>query len=326
VWRYTILASSFVLSGCSLDEAGFGGPGDTGVDAITKDVTVLDAFGGDGSSDAIAEDTSLDAAVPPCNPTAAFGNMTALAGTVNTGVYESTPMLTKDELGMFFARDTNGGRIGLFYATRAATNQPFGNDKELSSISGNQSIDTSPWVDDDMKLMLFASERGSDSRYHLYQATGDGTPDGWSNITRLSTIDWVDPAADLNPWLAPATGEVWFASDRMGTLDIFAAATTTTTPSFVSSLSTSQAESHPVLTADALTIFFERTDLQNKGHVFSATRATTSSPFGSPSQLTEFDQANTQSAPGWISADGCRMYFSTDRSGNFDIWMATRGS
>jgi Tol biopolymer transport system component len=311
------------LVSCGLDEAGTGASADAGKDVALKDVTVLDVATNDATSDVIA-DVASDV-VTTCNPTAPFGNLTSLAGVVNTGAYESTPMLTPDELGIFFARDTGGGKIGLFYATRGATNQPFGNANQLS-ISGNGSIDTSPWVDDKMMLMLFASERNGDKHYHLYQATGDGTPDGWSNVTELTTLNWSEPAADVNPWMVPSTGEVWFASDRMGSLDIFYALNTATPPAYYAALDTGQAESHPVLTADALTIFFERTDLQNKGHIFVATRASTFSVFGNVSQLTEFDQQGTQSAPGWLSADGCRMYFSTDRSGNFDIWMATRGS
>jgi hypothetical protein len=309
-----------VLSACSL-----GTPADGGSDAVVKDATILDVATNDAPSDVIV-DAAPDVPQPPCNPTAAFGNLNAVAGVVNTSAYESTPFLTKDELGIFFARDTGGGKIALFYASRGATNQPFGNDAELSSISSNQSIDTSPWVNDNLSSMLFASERNGDKHYHLYKATGNGQSDGWTNIMELTTLDWVEPAADLHPWVVPATGEVWFASDRLGSLDIYYAASTTTTPAWYAPLATNAAESHPVLTADALTIFFERTDSQNKGHIFAATRASTASLFGNVTQLMEFDSGQSQSAPGWISADGCRMYFSTDRSGAFDIWMATRGS
>jgi len=307
---------------CALDEAGTGAPDGAIADVAPKDVTVLDVMPSDAGD--ASDDVGSDVIQPPCNPTAAFGNMNAVAGNVNTGAYESTPMLTPDELGIFFARDTNGGRIGLFYASRGATNQPFGNANELS-LSGNASIDTSPWVDAKMSMMLFSSVRNGDNHYHLYQATGNGQPDGWSNIAKLTMLDAPEPAATLHPWLA-STGEVWFASDRLGSLDIYIAGSTQTLPAFYAPLSGIQAESHPVLTADALTIFFERTDAQNKGHIFVATRASTSVLFGNVTQLTEFDQGQSQSAPGWISADGCRMYFSTDRSGGFDIWMATRGS
>jgi Tol biopolymer transport system component len=309
-----------LLSACSLDEIGIGTSTDAGKDVGAKDVTILDVTANDVISDA-----PTDVPTTGCNPTAAFGNMNAVQGAVNTPAYESTPMLTPDELGMFFARDTGGGKIGLFYAARGATNQPFAIAAELS-LSSNQSIDTSPWVDDTMSTMLFASERNGDKHYHLYQADGDGTFDGWSNITALDALNRSDPVADLHPWLAPATGEVWFASDRLGTLDLYYASDVNSTPNLDTTLSTIAFESHPVLTADALTIFFERTDIQNKGHIFSATRATTSSSWGNVVQLTEFDTGQAQSAPGWISADGCRMYFSTDRSGGFDIWMATRGS
>lgn len=314
-----------VLTACGLDEAGLGTLADAGQDVVVKDVTILDVATNDANGDAIV-DAPPDVPLPPCNPTAAFANPTAIAGAVNTGAYEANPMLTNDELTMFFTRGTGGPGLALFYATRGATSQPFGNATQLS-LSTNQTIDTSSWVDDKLTTLLFASVRDQDKHLHLYQATGDGTPDGWTSITKLLVLDSLEPSADLHPWMAPASGEVWFSSDRAMTtnLDLYVAIGTQTVPSYYLPLNTTAAESHPVLTADALTIFFARDDNQSKSHVFVATRASTVALFGTATQLTAFDQGTTQSAPGWISQDGCRMYFTTDRGGG-DIYVATRGS
>lgn len=314
-----------LLSACSLDESGLGTGADAGQDVVVKDVTILDVAIDDGSGDAIV-DAPPDVPPPPCNPTAAFANPTAL-GVVNTGAYEANPMLTNDELTIFFTRGTGGQGLALFHTTRATTSQPFGNATQLS-LSTSQTIDTSPWVDDKLTTLLFASVRDPDKHLHLYQATGNGSFDGWTNITKLLALDALEPLADLHPWMAPASGEVWFASDRQTAtgLDLYVAFGTQAVPSNYAALNTIAAESHPVLTADALTIFFARDDNQSKSHVFVSTRTSTSALFGTATQLTAFDQAMTQSAPGWISQDGCRMYFTTDRSGAGDIWMATRGS
>ena len=61
-------------------------------------------------------------------------------------------------------------------------------------------------------------------------------------------------------------------------------------------------------------------------HVFRSTRASTAMPFVNPVQVTGFDFGDSNDTPGWLSPDGCRMYFTSDRSGNSDIWMGTRGS
>ena len=310
-----------LLVGCAIDESGLAADAgaDASIDVQPKDVTVLDITQPDATGDAIDEPP------PPCNPIAAFGNFVDLPGGVNTtGAYDGSPFLTSDELTIFFARDAGNNRLALFYATRAATSQPFAAAKKIGSISTNQTYDTAPFVDDALKQLYFSSVRDGNGHYHLYRATGDGSPDGWSAIAPLSALNWYEPAADLQMWVAQKTNEIWFASDRLGSLDLYTSPDTSTAPTYQTGLATSYAEVHPLLSGDALTLFFGRSD-GNVVHVYAATRANVAMPFVNPQIVGDFDFGNSNNTPGWLSPDGCRMYFTSDRGGDADVWMATRG-
>jgi hypothetical protein len=310
-----------VVAGCALDESGLSpeqdaAKADAAADA-PKDVTILDVTQDDAPPP--------DAPPPPCNPTAAFGSFAALSG-VNDGSYQGNPFLTSDELTLFFAGDAGGNRLALFYARRASTADAFPAPTKVSTISTNQTYDSAPFVDDAMTTLYFSSVRSGSGHFHLFEATGSGSPDGWSNVTRLDNLSWSDPAADLQMWVASGTGEVWFASDRAGSLDLYFALSTASTPSAYAALDTAFGELHPTLSHDGLSLFFARTDGSGVVHVWVSTRPSTSTPFTTATQVTDFDDGSANDLPGWLSPDGCRMYFTSDRAGSSDIWMATRGS
>ena len=125
-------------------------------------------------------------------------------------------------------------------------------------------------------------------------------------------------------WVAGTTKEIWFASDRLGSLDLYTSPDTSTAPTYQSGVATSYAETHPLLSGDALTLFFGRSD-GNIVHVYTAARANVAQSFANPDLVSDFDFATSNNTPGWLSADGCRMYFTSDRGGDSDVWMATRG-
>jgi hypothetical protein len=58
--------------------------------------------------------------------------------------------------------------------------------------------------------------------------------------------------------------------------------------------------------------------------MFHATRASPEDEFGAPAKLTELSDASTNEFPSWISADGCELLFTSNRSGDYDIWLARR--
>ena len=59
--------------------------------------------------------------------------------------------------------------------------------------------------------------------------------------------------------------------------------------------------------------------------VWTATRATTSTMFGTPVVVSEVSSV-ANDTPRWLSPDGCRLYISSDRSGSPRILVSSRGN
>jgi WD40-like Beta Propeller Repeat len=310
-----------LLAGCAIDEAGLMPREDAGVDVVSFDANEAAMQ----DANAAVADVHVDSAPPTCNLDAPFGNVTDVAGTVNTGAWEDSPSLTSDELTMFFMR-INGSALGLTYATRASALQAFSSVSAVASISNTSTNDTAPFVVDGFSVLYFSSQRNGTTNYHLYEAAGKGSPDGWSNITPLSALNGTDLSTDTQPWVS-ATSGVWFTSNRYGSYGLFQAASTTSVPLPYTGLDTPAADAiHPVLSADGLSIYFA-SDAGGYYRVYVATRGSTSGFFGAPTVLPAFDLGASNNKPGWLSIDGCRMYFSSDRGGgqgNWDIWVASR--
>jgi hypothetical protein len=311
------------LAACSIDESGLSSR-DSGTSSDASiDVTVLP----DGATGSDAADALIEVTPPPCNPKGPFATFTNLGTGVNSDKFEGSPSLSNDELIIYFHRDDGGN--ALYYAMRNSTKQPFGTAQVVTTIS-NSSDDISPSIVDGLKTIYFASQRNGLNNHHLFQAAGNGSPDGFSNIAPLTALNWYDTSTDVYPSWAPALPEMWFASNRLGSLDIYvASAASGWLPNVVTPVNTAADEATPTLSASGLTLFFGRVDPSHNNYdVWVSTRTSLTAPMSPPTQVADFNTSNhANSAPSWLSIDGCRMYFSSDRDngqGDFDVWMATR--
>ena len=96
----------------------------------------------------------------------------------------------------------------------------------------------------------------------------------------------------------------------------------------VSELASSSRTDNPTLTGDLLEIYFTSDRDSGNGDVWSATRVSSSAPFGTPAPVTAVnsDGFETSSA---ISADGLTLWFGSDRAGGaggVDIWVSQRAT
>src|SRR5205823_5944074 len=85
-------------------------------------------------------------------------------------------------------------------------------------------------------------------------------------------------------------------------------------PTLHAELSSASDEFCPQPSEDGLTIILasDRAGGKGKQDIWIAHRATTSAKFGAPVPITEINSAETDE-PGWLSADGCRIWFSSGR-------------
>jgi hypothetical protein len=76
------------------------------------------------------------------------------------------------------------------------------------------------------------------------------------------------------------------------------------------------------LTEDGLMLFYSSAAEEDRGDLFYATRPSDDEPFGPPTAIFDLNTAADERDP-WLSPDGTRLYFATNREGTLDIYVAT---
>jgi len=234
------------------------------------------------------------------------------------------PWLSRDELTMYFA-----GAGGIYVSTRPELSAPF---LAPELVPGLGTFVGRPALTGDELTIYFE-----------YLPGGFGTRVAYS--TRPSVDDpWTAPAdflggplstaADGGPFVTVAGDVLYFHSQRAGDLGIFRTEHLDAGWSFpvaVGGISSPYADQNPVVSDDELTIFFasDRPDPAATGgfDIWVATRRSPGDDFDPPSLVPELNSIAFE-FPGWLSPDGCRLYF--DSSGGLGsggaekIYVASR--
>jgi hypothetical protein len=139
---------------------------------------------------------------------------------------------------------------------------------------------------------------------------------------------------DRGFWISPDQLTVYVGSARNGSYDILTGTrantavpfTTLTTETGLSSNSIH--EESAILTGDLLTVFFMRQDPVGDRHIYSATRGSAAVLFTNPAPVAPPVSAGAGFTDwaSWISLDGSRLYFQSNRAGGvgYDFFVAQR--
>jgi hypothetical protein len=295
---------------------------------LTAALLVACGSSGDATLDGPASDTSAkdDAAVPACDVTKPFGTPTLVDG-VNTSDHDKWGWQTVDQRTIYFSRAPAGSDTqNLFVATRAQPSDAFTDARAIDSVN-TTSNEARPMVSSDGRTlyMEYVDSAGVD----IHFSTRSDTSAEFSAQMPLPVIN--GSTADFNPWISADGLTMYFTSDRDGFNDIFRATRASTSDNFsapmaVAELNSSAGDYMGALSADGLEIFIgssRDTNLANDD-IFYATRDTPSGPFGAVMKIAELSNAATNEYPTWVSADRCQLMFTSNRSGNYDIWIASR--
>ncbi len=268
-----------------------------------------------------------DASTPPCSPTAAFGAPRLVPGAdLNTAATESGPRLTADQLGLYFNR--NPGSVGqwdIYLATRAQVGDDFGVPRPVAGINASTTNETSPTVTADGLTMYLDSSAGNGN---LVVSTRANLSVDFSAPVPVSAVNTSD--TDRAPYVLPEGRALYFS--RFGTMTgpgekIYRAAIGSAgigAPVEVTGLEAVASRGLPVVTLDELTIYFA-TSGGATSDMWMARRTRPADPFGTPALLSELNEAGSSEEPGWISSDGCVLYFTSFRAGSGDLYVAERG-
>lgn len=288
----------------------------------------------DANGPGTATPPASDPTTPPSNPMPGtkcdlgkpFGVPALVAG-LPTNQHFATPRLSSDEKTIFFTTKV-GTQSRIARAVRSAVGAAFGTATVLDAQSST-SKDNDPSVSADGTMLFFSSERGgANDKLYVAIAPAAGSPFGAPMM--VSGVAATD-AAEQHPYYRVAGGgELWFSSTRGGQWEIWSAkksGTGFTTPVRVEELRNAEATRQPMVSEDGLTIVFasERAGGLGQRDLWMARRTATAMPFGAPEALSTINSAADEFA-GWLSTDGCRLYFSSDRLGAkvHNVYVATR--
>ena len=240
------------------------------------------------------------------------------------------PWLSPDEKTIYYTRMNNG--LGDILVAQRTNGDAFGTPAAVTAVNEAATDDGSPTLSADGLEMILCSDRPNRGQYHLWRTTRLLTTDAFATPQLMTSVNDMT-AFDCFPTLRNDGLELIFTSNRTGSMgsgDLFHAAGSMGafgTATALASLNTQSDEVNPVLTQDGLTIFFasNRPDSTAKGayDIWTAHRPALDQPFGVPTAVTEVNSADND-YPGWISADGCRLYMARRSDTGEDLFVAER--
>jgi len=308
---------------------------DGGANQDVRDASLddaVDASADTAPADASVTDPAADAAKPACDLSKPFGPPNPVAGPSPTAP-DGWPRLSPDELTMVFSCDLGDAGVGkrdLCITRRSNPNAPFG-PAALIPIVNSVEDEVQPMLSpDQLSLYFVAADPPFTNRLELYVATRSNIAADFSPRVALTALN--TPANEREPFVSWDGTELFFTSQTAQGVpfDLYRAsrvgsAFANSVP--VTELNTGAEEFSPVLSADGKRIFFasRRSDggAQGGADIWTATRTSPSTPFGSPTSVTEVN-TSAEDVPGWLSSDACRLYLHSDRSGSGQIYVASR--
>ena len=275
--------------------------------------------------DASTSDAPLaDSAPVPVFPTGPFGTPTLVPISLS-GVRDDDVTLTGDMLEMYFESDREAvGQSDIYMARRASVTDPWPTPKRVTELSTTY-LETSMEVSPDGLTIYFSSNRPPASNIDVFVATRANRSSPWSEPTLVSALSSASNDYNAQPW---SDTVLYMTSDRApvrGGSDVFRAtrgqpSSAWSAPVIVPGLDTSYYEGEAF--ADATGAIWFTGDAEGDDDLWRA------EPNGDgtfkPAQLvTEIGTPASENDP-WLSPDGHTLYFTSNRNGSLDIFVAHR--
>lgn len=237
------------------------------------------------------------------------------------------PSLTADMLELFFTSERGGGPADVFVATRDERGLPFGPAERVDAASA-PGVETSPVVSADGLTLWFASDRpGGQGDLDIWVATRTARDAAWSSAVNAETLNSSEQDLPRPPGQRARVMPVSSDRDQPGYYQIHFAARSEPAASFgepvhVAELSfPDESTLDGFLSDDGLILFYVTGPPIGPADMYVASRRSTSDPFEHHAPLDDLNTPSDERDP-WLSPDGRELYFASDRSGQYDIYVA----
>ncbi len=292
-----------------------------------------------GEDTSRARDTSVkDTAPKPdvdgdspttCDPAQPFTNVGPVAGKINGGTDDAFPTLTDDELTMYFQRSPlNGGSARFFVSVRPSLGADFGEPVEVTELN-NGAFNSYPAVSPSGDVIFFTSAPTASAKSDLMMATR-GAMGRFNPPTPVAALNTASDD-EAFPSVFGRGEELWFGSNAGGGVfhlqrSVRLPAGTFTAPQPITEIRDPVAgEGTSASTRDGLAVYFSSSRDGGQGglDVWLARRQARSAPFNFVAVVATASSSDND-APAWVSADSCRLYFTSTRLGTLKVFVASR--
>lgn len=352
-----VAVPSWLLVGaCSFEALGNGGPTDlmpTTSGAQPTDTTSPGATSDDPASSGGApseDDTTLgpptsDSSTsgaagtdtgepPPVYPSGPFGEPERVAVINAPQANEDDPALSPDGLELYFESDRDTGSGDIWVARRASVDAPWEMPEVVPGINVESYWDGTPGLMPDGLTMLFISTRpGPAAGNDVYLTRRDALNMPWEAPDRVDVLSSFSD--DVGPRPLPGEG-LFLCSNRfevgsVGGYDpwlyehVDLDNRVVSPPVIVDLLATAFDECMLTMGSDGLEVFFDSNRSPSVGLVdlWSATREAVNVELEAPFSLENLNSTSDDRDP-FLSPDGHELYFSSNRGGDFEIFVARR--
>lgn len=241
----------------------------------------------------------------------------------------SSPTLTEDELEMHFRSDSSGV-ARLHVATRAVRTDAWSSVALIAPFNID-AYDFNPALAPD-GLAAWWSAGPSSGAVSVYTSSRPTRSTAWGVAERVNEIS--DATADDDAPGEPAVGGThmivtngFFGNSIVRDLGEWVRADASSAWSLLRTLdelNTTDAETAGCMTATGLRLYLAASRPGNAGmrDLYVTERASLTTPFGALIPLVSLNTTGDDNSP-WVSADGRRIYFASDRSGSLRLYEAS---
>ncbi|HSK00957.1 MAG TPA: hypothetical protein VK932_06940 [Kofleriaceae bacterium] len=237
------------------------------------------------------------------------------------------PYLMPDELTIYFSTYRNGASNGdVYFATRPSLTAPFGAPVRRDDISSDDADTRFSMSADELTAVVGSNRDGTQGNFDVWLATRANTAapfqfvqGGVSNIN--SSNDEHDPELSADGqrlYLAVGSPQRIAVSQRSSSIGAFG------NVQELSALFSDTGDADPSLSSDELLIVFSsRRRASSDADLYYAIRTDKNGTFETPIRVPTVNSNTANDGDPTVSRDGCRLYFASDRSGNWELYVAS---
>lgn len=240
---------------------------------------------------------------------------------------QAWPKLSRDETVLVFT-STRLGPANVYMSTRESAAVPFPTGALRSDFDLGATPPAQVALGPDGLSAVFTRTTPPATDSDLMFTKRDNAEVGFEPATALSDVNETGKDESM-PFVSLDGSTLYFVSNRTGTPQIHASDKVSGKFAGRRAVLEASAEESvsPVLSADGLLLYFSANRAGTLGgrDIFVASRPTAQAPFGPAARVAELSSARDD-YPGWLSPDGCRLYYHTKigAEGRWAVYLAER--